>query len=122
MKKKHLQKHLNKNFGGESGPLFSNCKIWNVIFLLFFGGLLHLQDDLLLGLASVRSLGVLKVLVLGFKKAIWLHSQKLTANAPENRPKHPKGKDRIPTIHFQGTVAVSYRDSIFLNFGNRRHH
>ena len=29
-------------------------------------------------------------------------SLKLTANAPENRPRDPIGKDRIPTIHFLG--------------------
>ncbi len=36
-----------------------------------------------------------------------LHSLKLTAKAPENRP-DPKGNDHIPTIHFQ-VRAVSFR-------------
>ena len=38
-------------------------------------------------------------------------SLKLTAKAPENRPKRPKRKrESIPTIHFQGQTAVSFRE------------
>ena len=34
---------------------------------------------------------------------------KLTANDTENRPFAPKGNNRIPTIHFSGAFAVSFR-------------
>ena len=43
-------------------------------------------------------------------------SLKLTANiAPANRPFAPKGKDHLPTIHFQGrTCWLRFREGIFL--------
>ena len=113
MKKNHLQKHLNKNFGVNLVPFSATARSERFFSSYFLGGLLHLQDDLLLGLASVRSLGVLKVLVLGFKKNIWLHSQKLTATPLKIG--RTTQKERIvfqPSI-FRGKLAVSFRDSIF---------
>ena len=40
---------------------------------------------------------------------------KLTANTPENRPFAPRGKDHLPTIHFQGR-AVSFREGITVRY------
>ena len=37
-----------------------------------------------------------------------LHSLKLSAKAPENRPKPKRKRESLPSIHFQGAFAVSF--------------
>ena len=61
------------------------------------------------------TLGPLLWCVVGVRCTYWMElkvllpSLKLTAKAPENRPFAPKGKDRLPTIHFQ-VQTVSFRE------------
>ena len=54
--------------------------------------------------------------LLAARKDVPLPSLKRTAQAPENRPASPIGKDRIPTIHFEGVLLlVSGRLAVRIN-------
>ena len=49
----------------------------------------------------------------------YLHSLKLTANAPENRPFSPKGKDHLPTIYLRCYLLVSGRATFIVQLSRK---
>ena len=55
------------------------------------------------------------------RPSLLLHSLKVTAKAPENRPFAPKEKDRLPTINFRGYVGFR-EGSCFIPFEPRPKH
>lgn len=49
----------------------------------------------------------------------YLHSLKLSANAPENRPFSPKGEDHLPTIYLRCYLLVSGRATFIVQLSRK---